>query len=103
MAQFKEFQSAKEEDITAKIDGKDYEFPGKLPAKLILEFIAEHGDSLNQVGESSVEATIPFLKMVLGKHHDELVSSIDLNTLNEVASWLFGIYAGAPEVEAGKA
>lgn len=104
MAQFREFQSAKEESITAKIDGKDYVFPGKLPAKKVLDFIAEYGDSLNQVGETSVEATIPFMEMVLGEHHDELISSIDLITLNEVASWLFGIYAGAPEVEeSGKA
>ena len=43
------------------------------------------------------------MEMVLGEHHDELVANTDLNTLNEVASWLFGIYAGAPEVEAGKA
>ena len=103
MAQFREFESAKAEDIIAKIDGKEWTFAGKLPAKMLLDFIAENGDSLNEVGEGSVEATIPFLKMVLGDNHDELVSTVDLITLNEVASWLFGIYAGAPEDEVGKA
>jgi exo-beta-1,3-glucanase (GH17 family) len=103
MAQFREFESAKAEDITAKIDGKEYIFKGKLPAKVLLDFISEHGDSLNQVGESSVEATIPFLKMVLAEHHDELVNNVDLITLNEVASWLFGIYAGSSEADTGKA
>jgi hypothetical protein len=103
MAQFREFQSAKAEEIVAKIDEKEFKFPGKLPAKDILDFISNNGDSLNDVGETSVEATIPFLQMVLGEHHDELVASVDLITLNELASWLFGIYAGVPEVEAGKA
>ena len=103
MTQFREFNSAKAEEITAKIDGKDFNFPGNLPAKEVLDFISEHGDALNDVGAGGVEATIPFMEMVLGEHHDALVSSTDLNTLNEVASWLFGIYAGAPEVETGKA
>jgi hypothetical protein len=102
MTQFREFQSAKSEDIVAKIDGKEYTFAGKLPAKIILDFISEHGDSLNEVGEGSVEATIPFLGMVLGHHHEELVTSVDIQTLNEVASWLFGIYAGTPDDELGK-
>ncbi len=90
---FKDFDAAKDalenEPIVAKINGKEYEFPPYLSAKVVLNQLTW----INDDGTLAASDLPMWFKTVFGtENFDKISNDVDFQTLQDVSAWLMEQY-----------
>ena len=90
---FKDFDAAKDaleqDEIVAKINGKEYKFPPYLTAKVVLNQLTW----INEDGSRAASDLPMWFKTVFGEDNfNEISSDVDFQTLQDVSAWLMEQY-----------
>ena len=90
---FKDFDAAKDaleqDEIVAKINGKEYRFPPYLTAKVVLNQLTW----INEDGSLAASDLPMWFKTVFGEDNfNEISSDVDFQTLQDVSAWLMEQY-----------